>query len=114
MFRKTVLAIFLVLLVLPLALETIGNLSHKSYLLAMLVSGVLFVGIWLGRRRWKGLRDRINSSSAMVVCVILSVLCLLVNGGFALMFHPVQAADYRTFFQVAKDLSKGVHPGMKD
>ena len=113
-FRKTVLAIFLVLLVLPLALETIGNLSHKSYLLAMLVSGVLFVGIWLGRRRWKGLRDRINSSSAVVVCVILSVLCLLVNGGFALMFHPVQAADYRTFFQVAKDLSKGVHPGMKD
>ena len=114
MFRKTVLAIFLVLLVLPLALETIGNLSHRSYLLAMLVSGVLFSGAWLSCRRWKGLRDRINGRSAVLVCVILSILCLLVNGGFALVFHPVQAADYRTFFQVAKDLSKGVHPGMKD
>lgn len=114
MFRKTVLAIFLVLLVLPLALETIGNLSHKSYLLALLASGVLFAGIWLSCRRWKGLCDQINGSSAVVVCVILSILCLLVNGAFAFFFRPVQAADYRTFFQVAKDLSLGAHPGMKD
>ena len=45
-----------------------------------------------------------------------AALCSLPAGKrfFALLFRPIQAADYRTFFQVAKDLSLGVHPGMKD
>ena len=112
--RKIVLLIFPALLILPLALETIGNLSHKSYLLAFLASCVLFVGGWLCRGVWKRLRNRINDSNAVLVCGLLSALCLLVNGVFAFFFRPVQAADYRTFFQVAKDLSLGAHPRMKD
>ena len=113
-FRKIVLLIYLVLLILPPALQTVGNISHKSYLLALLVSCVLFAGIWFSRRMWKGLLGRINGGNAVMHGVILSILCLLVNGGFAFFFRPVQAADYRTFFQVAKDLSQGIHPGMKD
>ena len=113
-FRKIVLLIYLVLLILPPALQTVGNISHKSYLLALLVSCVLFAGIWFSRRMWKGLLGRINGGNAVMHGVILSILCLLVNGSFAFFFRPVQAADYRTFFQVAKDLSQGIHPGMKD
>ena len=113
-FRKIVLLILLTLLILPLSLETVGNLSHKSYLLALLVSCVLFAVIWFSRGMWKGLRDRMNGSNAVLHGAILSILCLLVNGSFAFFFRPVQAADYRTFFQVAKDLSLGIHPGMKD
>ena len=113
-FRKIVLLILLTLLILPLSLETVGNLSHKSYLLALLVSCVLFAVIWFSRGMWKELRNRMNGSNAVLHGAILSILCLLVNGSFAFFFRPVQAADYRTFFQVAKDLSLGIHPGMKD
>ena len=104
----------MLLLILPVGMQSIGNLSHKSYLLALLVSCVLFTLIWFSRKMWKGLRDRMNSGNAVLQGIILSILCLLVNGGFAFFFRPVQAADYRTFFQVAKDLSLGIHPGMKD
>ena len=113
-FRKIVLLIFLVLTVLPVMLETFGNLSHKSYLLAFLAACLLFAAIWFSRGIQEKLRDRINGCSTASTCILLSVLCLLVNGVFAFFFRPVQAADYRTFFQVAKDLSLGVHPGMKD
>ena len=113
-FRKIVLLIFLALIVLPVLLETVGNLSHKSYLLAFLSSCLLFAVTWFCRGTRKILRDRINSCRATSICLLLCVLCLLVNGIFAFLFRPVQAADYRTFFQVAKDLSLGVHPGMKD
>ena len=108
------LLLFQLLLILPVGLQTVGNLSHKSYFLALLVSCVLFAGIWFSRRMWNELRDRMNGGNAISHGVILSILCLLVNGGFAFFFRPVQAADYRTFFQVAKDLSQGFHPGMKD
>ena len=104
----------MLLLILPVGMQSIGNPSHKSYLLALLVSFALFAAIWFSRRMWKGLRGRINGGNAVMHGVILSILCLLVNGGFAFFFRPVQAADYRTFFQVAKDLSLGIHPGMKD
>ena len=104
----------MLLLILPVGMQSIGNPSHKSYLLALLVSCVLFTLIWFSRKMWKGLRDRMNGGNAVLQGVILSILCLLVNGGFAFFFRPVQAADYRTFFQVAKDLSLGIHPGMKD
>ena len=43
-FRKVVLLIFLALMVLPVMLETVGNLSYKSYLLVLLASCLLFVG----------------------------------------------------------------------
>lgn len=112
--RRVELLLFLLLLILPLGMQTVGNLSHKSYLLALLTSCILFAMIWFLRGMWKGLRDRINSGNAVMHGVILSILCLLVNGGFTFFFRPVQAADYRTFFQVAKDLSQGFHPGMKD
>ena len=108
------LLLFMLLLILPVGMQSIGNPSHKSYLLALLVSFALFAAIWFSRRMWKGLRGRINGGNAVMHGVILSILCLLVNGGFAFFFRPVQAADYRTFFQVAKDLSLGIHPGMKD
>ena len=113
-FRKVVLLIFLVLMILPVVLETVANRSHKSYLLAFLASCHLFAVAWFSRGARKRLRDRTNGCKTASICLLLSVLCLLVNGIFAFFFRPVQAADYRTFFQVAKDLSLGVHPGMKD
>lgn len=113
-FRKIVLLIFLVLIILPVVFETVGNLSHKSYLLAFLASCFLFTAAWIRRGTLKRLRDRINGCRAASICLLLSVFYLLINGIFAFFFRPVQAADYRTFFQVAKDLSLGVHPGMKD
>lgn len=113
-FRKVVLLIFLILMILPVVLETVANLSHKSYLLAFLASCLLFAVAWFSRGARKRLRDRTNGCKTASICLLLSVLCLLVNGIFAFFFRPVQAADYRTFFQVAKDLSLGVHPGMKD
>ena len=113
-FRKIVLLIFLVLIILPVVFETVGNLSHKSYLLAFLASCFLFTAAWIRRGTLKRLRDRINGCRAASICLLLSVFCLLINGIFAFFFRPVQAADYRTFFRVAKDLSLGVHPGMKD
>ena len=113
-FRKVVLLIFLILMILPVVLETVANLSHKSYLLAFLASCLLFAVAWFSRGARKRLRDRTNGCKAASICLLLSVLCLLVNGIFAFFFRPVQAADYRTFFQVAKDLSLDVHPGMKD
>ena len=113
-FRKIVLLIFLVLMILPVVFETVGNLSHKSYLLAFLASCLLFAAAWLCHGTWKRLHDWINGCRSASICFLLSVLCLLINGIFAFFFQPVQAADYRTFFQVAKDLSLGVHPGMKD
>ncbi len=113
-FRKIVLLIFLVLMILPIMLETVANLSHKSYLLAFLASCLLFAAAWICRGTQKRLRERINGCRVASIYLLLGVICLLINGIFAFFFRPVQAADYRTFFQVAKDLSLGIHPGMKD
>ena len=63
-FRKVVLLIFLVLMILPIVLETVANLSHKSYLLAFLASCLLFAAAWFGRCTRKRLRDRINCCRA--------------------------------------------------
>lgn len=86
LFRKIVLLIFLVLTVLPVMLETFGNLSHKSYLLAFLAACLLFAAIWFSRGIQEKLRDRINGCSTASTCILLSVLCLLVNGLFAFFF----------------------------
>ena len=114
MLKMIVLAFFAVLLVLPVTLGTFGNLSHKSYPLALFAAMFLFFILCIAWKNTEGLQIKINNSNYCRVCAVLSVLCLLVNGIFAFIFRPVQAADYRTFFQVAKDLSLGVHPGMKD
>ena len=109
-----VLGLFLVLLILPIGLQTFGNLSHKSYLLALSGACILFAALALFRRRGQKLFDRVNRCNPILICILLSAVCLIVNGSFAYLFRPEQAADYRTFFQVAKDLSLGNHPGMKD
>ena len=112
--RKIVLVLFLALVTVPVFLCTAGNLSHKSYLSAFCISCVLTLLLWAGRGVSGRFQNRINTRKPVIACVVLSLLCLLINGAFASLFHPVQAADYRTFFQVAKDLAAGNHPGMKD
>ena len=104
----------MILMVLPVLLETVGNLSHKSYLLAFGLACMLLVFLYIYRAKCHTAFGKNNSWNPRVVCVVLSAGCLLLNGIFAYKFRPAQAADYRTFFQVAKDLSSGAHPGMKD
>lgn len=113
-FRKLVLGLFLMLTALPVLLKTIGNPAHKSYLLALLAAAFICGLFFFLAGHFSPLRKRINGLSPTRVCVLMSAVCLLLNGGFAFFFRPVQAADYRTFFQVARDLSEGMHPGMKD
>lgn len=112
--RKIVLVFFLTLILVPVLLCTVGNLAHKSYLLAFCSSCALALLLWENRNLFSRLRSRVNRWNPMVIGVVLSLLCLLINGVFAYLFRPVQAADYRTLFQVARDLAAGNHPGMKD
>lgn len=112
--RRLTIGLFLLLITIPVFLETIGNLSHKSYLAALLSALILFSFLMLVRKRITGLRMKVNGSNPLSVCLVLSIFCLIVNGLFACCFQPIQAADYRTFFHVARDLSEGIHPGMKD
>ena len=117
--RKIVLFLLLLLLLLALFLETIGNLKHKSYSIAFLFSCLLFVlinkqKIFFRIKTFRTINKSINQIAPARLCFILSAFCLFINGLFAFYFHPVQAADYRTYFQVAKDIASGIHPGMKD
>lgn len=114
--RQAVIVIISFLLLIALFMATIGNLEHKSYAMAFLSSCVLLVltRIVFRTKGFEKIIKWINRSNPIYICLILSTLCLFVNGIFAFYFRPVQAADYRTFYQVAKDLASGSHPGMKD
>ena len=111
--RKTVATITAVLFILGIGLRTIGNFEHKSYLFALTVA-VFLVACISRIKKEKGLFLILEQKSAVAICMILSVICLLVNGIWVLSFHPVQAADYQTFFHAATDFANRAQLSGKD
>ena len=112
--RRTVLIIAACLMLLGILLGTIGNLSHKSYLASFLIAGLLTgLFFWLQRKPRKYLKS-VERQNPATICLLLTALCLLLNGTWVLAFHPVQAPDYQTFFQAASDLAAGRSLSGKD
>ena len=105
--RRMILAIAVCIILLGILLGTIGNFSHKSYvvslLTAALIAGVLF---WSQKKKQK-LTVFFEQQNPAKGCALLSLFCLILNGIWVLVFHPVQAPDYQTFFQAATDLANG-------
>ena len=106
-FRRVVLGISSLLIGLGVLLGTMGNLSHKSYLAALLAAVLLAGGLLLIRKTGIWELNRIEREQPAAVCASLVLLCLLVNGCWVLFFRPIQAPDYQTFFQTATDLANG-------
>ena len=109
-----ILAISVCIILLGILLGTIGNFSHKSYvvslLTAALIAGVLF---WSQKKKQK-LTVFFELQNPAKGCALLSLFCLILNGIWVLVFHPVQAPDYQTFFQAATDLANGEALSGKD
>ena len=105
--RRAVVAMAGGLLLLGMLLGTVGNLSHKSYLAAFLAAGLLTGIFLLSREKPMLFEDSIEQYCPLATCLLLAVLCLLLNGIWVFVFHPVQAPDYQTFFQAASDLANG-------
>ncbi len=113
-FQKAVIVITALLILAGVASGTIGNYTHRSYLAALILAVLLFLGLLVvQKRRWVSF-DWLNSMRPGAVCVALSTVCLVINALWILSFHPVQAADYQTYFQTAIDLANGFHPTGKD
>ena len=100
-----VTATCILLISLGVLLGTVGNLSHKSYLAALLVAGLMAGTMFRLYKKYPHCTIFPEKESALVMCVILSSFCLFLNGVWVFSFHPVQAADYRTFFTAASDLA---------
>ena len=113
-FRKVVLCVLICLIVLGIIMGTLGNIAHKSYLVAFVLSTLLATVVIAAGKRKRNVFSCLDRFSPGTVCLALSAFCLLINGSWVLIFHPVQAADYQTFFQTAVDLAKGIHPTGKD
>ena len=112
--RKAVLFIMNALLSLGVALGTIGNLSHKSYLFALSLAIVLVAAFYLINRKKPELFSAVGRWNSNNTCIILSIICLVFNCAWIIAFRPVQAPDYQTFFNAAVDLANGIHPSAKD
>ena len=105
--RRAVLAILLLLLGTGVFVGTLGNLSHKSYLAALFAAVLLFAAIlFLCRKDLLGL-SWLEEKNPLKICLLLTLLCLVVNGIWVFLFRPVQAPDYQTFFEAASDLAAG-------
>ena len=114
LFRKTVSVIAALLLSIGVLSGTLGNLEHKSYLAAFAVAVLMTAGLFALKKGEKNSRFNLEQVSPVAACLLLSVLCLLVNGIWVLVFHPVQAADYQTFFRAAVDFANGAQLSGKD
>ena len=105
--RRIVLAILLLLLGTGVFVGTVGNLSHKSYFAALLAAVLLSAAVmFLGRRNTSNF-SWLEEKEPLKVCLLLTLLCLVLNGTWVLLFRPVQAPDYQTFFEAASDLASG-------
>ena len=113
-FRKLMLSLFILLLTLGIFLGTVGKLPHKSYLAALLLAMLFLAFGFVLRNRLTLFFERINKTKPVKPAVVLTLVCLFVNGLWVLYFRPEQAPDYRTFFQTALDLSNGIHPQLRD
>ncbi len=107
-YRRTLLTIGAVLISTGIGIGTLGNLSHKSYLASLVVAVVLAVALALIRKHCSGVFNCLEHFNPVVVCAVISVGSLLLNGAWVFHFHPVQAPDYQTFYEAAVNLSEGV------
>ena len=112
-FRKMMLALFILLFGLGICVGTLGNLQHKSYAAALFLGILLLPLGYLFRNRLCAWSDRLNKTKPVGPALVLMIACLLINGMIVICFHPVQAADYRTFFQTAVDLANGQRPQLR-
>ena len=107
LFKRIILLTAAVLLCIGLGVGTLGNLSHKSYLAALIIAILMAASMsWIVKHHPDAL-TALNRFSAPAVCAAVTVLCLLLNGIWVLCFRPVQAPDYRTFYEAALNLSEG-------
>jgi hypothetical protein len=113
-FRRIVLFLSAFFPAFAVLLGTVGNWRHKSYFLALFAAVILLTLISIVCRKELSLYEMIERRNPIHVCLLMSVVCLLLNGAWVLMFHPIQAPDYQTFFQAALDLANGRSLSGKD
>ena len=101
------LAIFALLTAGAILLGTLGNLGHKSYLAALLLSGLL-LGLWLllGKRKpaVPSLAERMGAGKT---CLALTALCLVLSLAAALPLRLEPEVDAYTYWITALALSRG-------
>ena len=112
--KRIILTIAAVLFCIGIGAGTVGNLSHRSYLIAFLIAIFLAVLSLLFWKRFPGASASLDRFEPAVICILISTVCLLLNGAWVFCFHPVQAPDYRTFYEAAVNLSEGVELANKD
>ena len=112
-FRRILLIVFSFLLILAISMATLLNIHHKSYLVELAIA-ILFslITVWIAKKEIS--IHTTENRKELCKLLILTVLYLLLNGGWVLTFHPIQAADYQTFWNAALDLSNGVVPRAVD
>ena len=101
------LAIFALLTGLAILLGTVGNLAHKSYLAALVLSA-LPLGLWLllGKRKpaVPSLAERVGAGKT---CLALTALCLVLSLAAALPLRLEPEVDAYTYWITALALSRG-------
>lgn len=107
LFKRIILLTAAVLLCIGLGVGTLGNLSHKSYLAALIIAILMAVSLTWIIKNHPGVLTVFDRFSPPTVCAAVTVLCLLLNGLWVFCFQPVQAPDYRTFYEAALNLSEG-------
>ena len=101
------LAIFAVLVGLAVLLGTVGDLSHRSYIAALAISGVLLL-LWvlLDRRRTPkpGLSEKLGAGKT---CLLLTLLCFALGLIVALPLGLEPVVDAYTYWISSLALSRG-------
>ena len=113
-FRGTVSAVLIILISLGVLYGTLGNVSHKSYAAALILAFLFSILVFTIIKKDSKLLHCLDRFSPVAVCVLLSLLCLIINGMWVLVFQPEQAPDYQTFFKAASDLASRTPLSGKD
>ena len=112
--QRIVLSIIIALFSISIIIKTFANFAHKSYVFAFILAlGLVLVFCFLNIRNPKSFLT-LWHVQPVVMCAILSLVCLAVNGAWVIAFHPLQAPDYQTFLKAAVDMANGMHPSAKD
>ena len=103
-FRRMLLTLSAFFPLFAVLMGTFGNWQHKSYLVSLFAAVLLFAVLALCRKRL-AFGEWLERQNPTYTCLMMSVFCLVLNGIWVLIFRPVQAPDYVTFFQTASDLA---------
>ena len=128
--RRALWMLFLLLTLGGVLLGTIGNLDHLSYVTALACAFAITVFCMLltirGAERARYGNGLVADSSVQTSdnagenigfwrnlgekkeMLMLALLCLVINGGFVLLFHPALAPDYQTFLEAAENLASDI------